>query len=230
MPVPRSVLSSLKVTVPVAVDGETVAAKVTRSPKVDGLSDDVTPVNVDALLTIKVPEAELAPKFPCAAYAAFKVCEPALGLGIVKVENPLSSPCVVAAPPSTLNDTFPVGVPVAELTVAVTLPSVPYVIPGALSFIVVAPAPTPKLPEAELAPKFPCAAYAAFKVCEPALGLGIVKVEDPLSSPCVVAASPSTLNDTFPVGVPVAEPTVTVTLPSAPNVTEGAVIIVVVVA
>ena len=73
VPVPKTVVSSLKVTVPVAVVGVTVAVKVTRSPKVDGLSDDVTPVDVDALLTINVPEAELAPKFPCAAYAAFKV-------------------------------------------------------------------------------------------------------------------------------------------------------------
>lgn len=73
VPVPRTVVLSLKVTVPVAVDGVTVAVKVTRSPEVDGLSDDVTPVDVDALLTINVPEAELAPKFPCAAYAAFKV-------------------------------------------------------------------------------------------------------------------------------------------------------------
>ena len=70
---PRTVVSSLKVTVPVAIDGATVAVKVTRSPKVDGLCDDVTLVDVDAWLTINVPMAELAPKFPCAAYAAFKV-------------------------------------------------------------------------------------------------------------------------------------------------------------
>jgi hypothetical protein len=73
VPVPRTVVSSLKVTVPVAIDGVTVAVKVTESPKFDGLSDDVTPVAVDAWLTVNVPEAELAPKFPCAAYAAFKV-------------------------------------------------------------------------------------------------------------------------------------------------------------
>ena len=83
VPVPRTVVSSLKVTVPVAVDGVTVAVKVTRSPKVDGLSDDVTPVDVDALLTINVPEAKLAPKLPCAAYVAFKGWLPMLGLGIV---------------------------------------------------------------------------------------------------------------------------------------------------
>jgi len=155
VPVPRTVVSSLKVTVPVAVDGVTEAVKVTIVPKVDGLSDDVTSVDVDAWFTIKVSEAELAPKFPWAAYSAFKVCGPALGPGIVKVEAPLISPCVVAAPPSTLNDTFPVGVPAAELTVTVTMPSVPYVTAGALSDIVVAPKPTPRVPEAELAPKFP---------------------------------------------------------------------------
>lgn len=73
VPVPRTVVSSLKVTVPVAVDGVTVAVKVTLSFKVDGLSDDVTTVDVDARLTVNVPEAELAPKFPCTAYVAFKV-------------------------------------------------------------------------------------------------------------------------------------------------------------
>jgi hypothetical protein len=89
---------------------------------------------------------------------------PALGLGIVKVVNPPASACVVAAPPSTLNDTSPVGVPDAELTVTVTLPSVPYVTAGAVIVVVVAAGFTIRVPEAELDPKVPCAAYAAFKV------------------------------------------------------------------
>ncbi len=157
---------------------------------------------------------------------------PALGLGIVKVVDPPISPCVVAAPPSTLNDTPPVGVPAVglELTVTVTIPAAPYVIVGALSKIVVAPKPTPKVPEAELAPKVPWAAYVALKVWLPILGLGIVKVVEPLLSGCVIAAPPSTLNDTFPVGVSVPALTVTVTMPSEPYVTVGAVIIIVVVA
>lgn len=87
-----------------------------------------------------------------------------LGPVIVKAVDPPTSARVVAAPPSTLNETFPVGVAVAELTVTVTIPFAPYVTVGALSVIVVAPAPTPREPEAVLAPKFPCTAYAAFKV------------------------------------------------------------------
>ena len=147
---------------------------------------------------------------------------------IVKVVDPLVSSCVVAAPPSTLKETLPAGVPDAELTVTVTMPFAPYVTVGALSVIVVAPTPTPREPEAELAPKFPCAAYVALKVWLPALGLVIVKVADPLISSCVVAASPSTLNDTLPVGVPSAELTVTVTLPSVPYGTAGALSVMVV--
>ena len=82
----------------------------------------------------------------------------------MKACGPVEQSRVVAAPPSTLNETFPVGVPVAELTVTVTIPFAPYVTVGALIVVVVAPAPTPREPEAELAPKFPCTAYAAFKV------------------------------------------------------------------
>jgi hypothetical protein len=78
--------------------------------------------------------------------------------------DPLISPCVFAAPPSTLNDTIPVGVPVAELTVTVTLPSAPYVTEGAVIVVVVDAWFTIRVPEAELAPKVPCAAYTAFKV------------------------------------------------------------------
>ena len=151
---------------------------------------------------------------------------------MVKVVDPPASACVVAAPPSTLNETFPVGVPAAELTVTVTMPFALYVMLGALSVIVVAPTPTPRVPEAELAPKFPCAVYVANKEWLPRLRLelGIIKVVNPPASACVVAAPPSTLNDTFPVGVPAAELTVTVTLPSVPNVTAGAFIVVVVAA
>jgi hypothetical protein len=50
-----------------------------------------------------------------------------------------------------------------------------------------------------------------------------------LESAWVVAAPPSTLNDTFPIGIPDAELTVTVTMPFDPNVTEGEAIVVVVV-
>ena len=71
--VPRVVTPSINVTVPVAVDGVTVAVKATELLKVDGLGDDVMPVVVDAWLTVKVLEAELAPKIPCAEYSASKL-------------------------------------------------------------------------------------------------------------------------------------------------------------
>ena len=230
VPVPMGFPLLLNVTVPVGVPTVlvTVAVNVTKSLKFDGLRSDVTLVVV-AAFTIKVPEAELAPKFPCVAYAALKVWLPTLGMEIVKVVDPLLSVCVTAVLPSTLNDTSPVGVNV-ELTVTVTLPSAPYVIPGALSVIDVAPTPTPRLPEAELAPKFPCAVYVALKLWGPTLGIRIVKVVDPLLSGRVIGVPLSTLNETSPVGVPAVELTVTVTLPFVPYVTVGALIVVVVAA
>ncbi len=52
MPEPRIVGPSMNVTVPVAVDGVTVAVKVTGLPYVDGLADDMAPIVVDALSTV----------------------------------------------------------------------------------------------------------------------------------------------------------------------------------
>ncbi len=52
VPVPRVEVPSMNVTVPVAVDGVTVAVKVAELPYVDGLVNDVTPVVVDALSTV----------------------------------------------------------------------------------------------------------------------------------------------------------------------------------
>jgi hypothetical protein len=118
-----------------------------------------------ALFTVRVPVPELAPKLPCGAYDALKAWLPAIGLGIVKIADPLISPCVIGAPPSTVNDTLPVGVPVPELTVTVTLPFAPYVtVAGGVIVVAVTAEPTLKIPEAELAPKLPCAAYDALKV------------------------------------------------------------------
>ncbi len=56
VPVPRIVVSSINVTVPVAVpvavDETTVAVKVTELPKVDGLESDEILVVVAALFTV----------------------------------------------------------------------------------------------------------------------------------------------------------------------------------
>jgi hypothetical protein len=182
------------------------------------------------LFTVRVPVPELAPKFPCGEYVALKAWLPAIGLAITKVVAPLINPCDVAAPPSTVNDTLPVGVPAPELTVTVTLPFSPYVtVAGGVIVVVVTAEPTLKMPEAELAPKLSCAAYDAYRVWLPKLGLRIVKiaVPVPVTDP-VMGVPPSTLKDTLPVGRSIPEFTVTVTVPLAPYAIAGALIDVVV--
>jgi len=52
VPVPTVVLPSLKVTVPVAADGVTVAVNVTGDPSPDGFADEVRLTLVFALLTV----------------------------------------------------------------------------------------------------------------------------------------------------------------------------------
>lgn len=52
VPVPRVVVPSLNVTVPVAVVDEMVAVKVTDEPEADGFEDDPTDVVVLALFTV----------------------------------------------------------------------------------------------------------------------------------------------------------------------------------
>ena len=54
VPVPNVVLPSLKVTVPVAAEGETVAVKVTVTPDADGFDDEVRVTVVVALFTVWV--------------------------------------------------------------------------------------------------------------------------------------------------------------------------------
>ena len=54
VPVPSVLVPSLKVTVPVAPDGVTVAVNVTEVPKVDGFADELKPRVVLVLLTVWV--------------------------------------------------------------------------------------------------------------------------------------------------------------------------------
>lgn len=118
------------------------------------------------MFAIKVPVPELAPKLPCAAYDALKAWLPALGLVIVNVVDPLTSPCAGKVVLSTLNDTLPAGVPAApELTVTVTKPFAPYVIvAGGVIVVVVVARPTLNWPDAEHALKLPCASNVAYKI------------------------------------------------------------------
>ena len=80
-------------------------------------------VAVGERLTLSDPVVLLGLKFP--EYEALKECGPALGLGIVNVASaePFSG-WLVAGAPSTLNDTFPVGVPEGDVTIKVTNPLV----------------------------------------------------------------------------------------------------------
>jgi hypothetical protein len=59
VPVPRVVLPSLNVTVPVAVDGVTVAVKVTEEAYVDGFADEASAIVVLTLLTVCVSTDEV---------------------------------------------------------------------------------------------------------------------------------------------------------------------------
>ena len=59
VPVPRVVLPSLKVTVPVAAEGETVAVSVTDEPYVDGFAEDASVTAVFALFTVWVSTDEV---------------------------------------------------------------------------------------------------------------------------------------------------------------------------
>jgi hypothetical protein len=59
VPVPSVVVPSLKVTVPVAVEGETVAVNVTDEPYADGFADEARVIVVFALFTTWVSTAEV---------------------------------------------------------------------------------------------------------------------------------------------------------------------------
>jgi hypothetical protein len=61
VPVPSVVLPSLKVTVPVAALGVTVAVNVTEDPNVEGLLDEVTAVELDAWFTVWVKPDDVLP-------------------------------------------------------------------------------------------------------------------------------------------------------------------------
>jgi len=61
LPVPNEIVPSLKVTVPLAVPGDTVAVNITAWLKGDGLAEDARPVVVDAAFTDWVSPALVLP-------------------------------------------------------------------------------------------------------------------------------------------------------------------------
>lgn len=123
---PRAVVPSLIVTVPVVVAGETFAVSVMPLPTVDGLAEEVNVVVVgaaaDAALTACVKTGEmLAGSFVSPAYTAESECEPAASVDVDSVAVPL----IKVAVPMTLcpspNVTVPVAVEGTTAAVSVTL-------------------------------------------------------------------------------------------------------------
>ena len=126
VPVPRVVLPSLKVTVPVAVDGETVAVNVTEEPYVDGFDDDVTVTVVFTLLTVCVNTDDvLLLSFASPPYEAVIECVPPVSVEMLKVAFPLPIVPVPSVVLPSRNVTVPVAV--EGETVAVNVTAEPYV-------------------------------------------------------------------------------------------------------
>jgi hypothetical protein len=129
--VPNAVPPSLKVTVPVAAEGETVAVKVTDWPYGEEEVLDDTLVLVPAMATAYASGAEaLPPNAESPPYVAVIEREPPESVEVANVALPLvSSVPVPRFVPPSLNVTVPVGVPVPLVcaTVAVKVTEFPYV-------------------------------------------------------------------------------------------------------
>jgi len=94
------------------------------------LGDDVNSVEVGALVTVCISVADvLFAKFPSLLYSAVRLWLPTLRFDLVHIALPKPSNCTephsVVVP--SLNATVPVGVPPAEVTVAVNVTVSPYV-------------------------------------------------------------------------------------------------------
>ena len=61
VPVPRVVVPSMNVTVPVELEGNTVAVKVTDAPNVEGFNEEASVIAVPALFTVCVNADEVLP-------------------------------------------------------------------------------------------------------------------------------------------------------------------------
>lgn len=123
--VPRTVVPSLKVNVPVGEPpnpGVTVAVNVTDCPLTDGFREETTELLVAALFTVWVKAAEvLASKSVFPEYAAVIEFAPKLSDAVAKAATPLAFnetlPKTVAP---SLNVTVPLGIPlVADVSLAV---------------------------------------------------------------------------------------------------------------
>jgi hypothetical protein len=130
VPVPSMAPPSWNVTVPVGVpvaDDFTVAVSVTAVPKMDGLFEEATVVELAALFTVCVRIADVLPaKFVSPPYTAVIECAPPPSPAVVNVAvPPLNVPVPRLAPPFW-RVIVPVGVPVADdMTVTVKVTAVP---------------------------------------------------------------------------------------------------------
>jgi hypothetical protein len=112
--VPNSVVPSTNVTGPAgtAPSAVTVAVNVTASaPATDGFADDVSSVVVAVPVTVCVKVAVPALKLVEPEYCALTMWSPLVENDAEKLAVPATTGTVVAAPPSTLKATVPVGVP-----------------------------------------------------------------------------------------------------------------------
>jgi hypothetical protein len=108
----------LKVTLPVAVEGETFAVSVTLAPNTDGFAEEAKAVVVRSRLTVCTRVVEvLPPSLASPPYTAVKMCDPIASVERPKVATPLPSvPVPILFEPSR-NITVPVAV--TGVTVAV---------------------------------------------------------------------------------------------------------------
>jgi hypothetical protein len=226
VPVPSMAPPSWNVTVPVGVpvaDDFTVAVSVTAVPKMDGLFEEATIVELAALFTVCVRIADvLAAKFVSPPYTAVIECAPpASPSGVSVAVAPLNVPVPKVAPPSW-NVTVPVGAPAADdFTVAVSVTAVPkmdglfdeaaVVVLGALFTICVRTADV-------LPAKFASPLYTAVIECAPPPSPAVVNVAVPPLNVPVPRLAPPFWKVIVPVGVPVADDmTVTVKVIAVPK-------------
>lgn len=129
--VPRVVLPSLKVTVPVTIPpycGETVAVNVTACPAVDGFEDELRAVLVLALEITWLRAGEvLAAYVVSPLYTAEMDRVPTANVAVLYDAEPLLSATFAKVVVPDLNVTLPVGVPEpdAGVTVAVKVMDCP---------------------------------------------------------------------------------------------------------
>src|SRR5260370_12394118 len=118
MPVPRTVLASMRIIVPVEPAGpggtaEMLEVNVTDWPKVEGLRAEATAVKLLARLTVWVGREPMLPvKAVSPVYTAVILCTPVPSVEVIIVAiPPLNVAGAARLFPPSLNCTEPVGVP-----------------------------------------------------------------------------------------------------------------------